>query len=72
MSDDSNGVPSTMVRPSLAGVAEGFRTRAVIVWPRCNASLMTREPVCPLPPMMRMRMLEMVLCCDADEDGNVV
>lgn len=59
-SEGSIGVPFTMVRPSLAGTDEGFRIRAVTVWPRCNASLMTREPVCPLPPMTRKRMMKMV------------
>ncbi len=63
MSVRERGVPVVMERLGWAERASGRRTRAVMVWLRESASEMTREPVRPLAPRRRTRIV-------GDEGGD--
>lgn len=58
MSVGERGVPVVMERLGWAERASGRRTRAVTVWLRERASEMTREPVRPLAPRRRTRIVK--------------
>lgn len=57
MSAWESGVPVTMETLGWAERASGLRTSAVTVWLRERASEMTREPVRPLAPSSRTRII---------------
>lgn len=59
------GVPGTMVTLGWAERASGLRTSAVTVWLRERASERTREPVRPLAPRSRTRIVLDELVDDA-------
>ena len=76
-----SGVPVMMERFGCGARASGRRTMAVTVWLRARASAMAREPVLPLPPRTRIRIVTTVdfslqlsfdvsrcICCEATLD----